>query len=54
MTHHSFADDIQLHMSAPPVEISQLIHNIQSCMSDFKAWATANMLKFNDNKTTLQ
>ena len=24
---------------------------MQSCISDFKAWATANMLKLNDNKT---
>ena len=24
-----------------------------SCMSDVKAWATANLLKFNDNKTQL-
>ena len=26
---------------------------IQSCISDVKAWATANMLKLNDNKTEL-
>ena len=26
---------------------------MQSCMSDVKAWATANMLKLNDNKTKL-
>ena len=26
---------------------------MQSCMSDVKAWATANMLKLNDNKTEL-
>ena len=28
--HHSFADDIQLLMSAPPDEISELLHSIQS------------------------
>ena len=28
-------------------------HSMQSCMSDVKAWATANMLKLNDNKTEL-
>ena len=49
--HHSFADDLQLLMSAPPDRISELLHSMQSCMSDVKAWATANMLKLNDNKT---
>ena len=51
--HNSFADDIQLLMSAHPTEISELIHSKQSCICDFKAWATANMLKLNDNKTEL-
>ena len=50
--HHSFADDSQLQMSAPPDIISELLHSMQSCMSDVKAWATANMLKLNDSKTT--
>ena len=40
-------------MSAPPDRISELLHSIQSCISDVKAWATANMLKLNDNKTEL-
>ena len=26
---------------------------MQSCIGDVKAWATANMLKLNDNKTEL-
>ena len=51
--HHSFADDIQLQMSAPPDGISELLHSMQSYISDVKAWATANMLKLNDNKTEL-
>ena len=51
--HHSFADDLQLQMCAPPDRISELLHSIQSCMSDVKAWATANMLILNDNKTVL-
>ena len=51
--HHSFADDLQLPMSAPPDRISELLHNMQSCISDVKAWASANMLKLNDNKTKL-
>ena len=35
--HHSFADDLQLQMSAPPDRISELLHSIQSCIRDVKA-----------------
>ena len=42
--HHSFADDLQLQMSAPPDGISELLHSMQSCISAVKAWSTANML----------
>ena len=51
--HHSFADDLQQQMSAPLDKISELLHSMQSCISDVKAWTTANMLKLNDNKTKL-
>ena len=51
--HHSFADDLQLQMSAPPDRISELIHSMQSCIGDVKAWATVNMLKPNDNNSEL-
>ena len=51
--HHSFADDLQLQMSAPPDRISELLHSMQSCISDFKALATANTPKHNDKKTEL-
>ena len=50
---HSFADDIQLLMSAPPAKISELLHSMQSFMSGVKAWATVNMHRLNDNKTDL-
>ena len=40
-------------MSAPPIRISELLYSMQSCIGDVKAWATANMLRFNDNKTEL-
>ena len=53
ITHHSFAHDLQLQMSAPHDKISELLHSMQSCISDVKAWATVNMLKLNDNKTEL-
>ena len=49
--HHSFADDLQLQTSAPPDRISEILHSMQSCKCDVKAWATANMLRLNDNKT---
>ena len=51
--HHSFADDMQLQLSAPPDEISGLLYSMQSCMSDVKAWVTLNRLNHNDNKTEL-
>ena len=51
--HQSFANDLQLQMSAPPDRTSEQLHSMQSCIGDVKAWATANMLKLNDNKTEL-
>ena len=51
--HNSFADEIQLQMSAPPDKISELLHSMLSCICDVKAWATANMLKLDDNTTEL-
>ena len=51
--HHSLADDIQPQISASHDNISELHHSMQSCISDVKAWVTANMSKLNDNKTEL-
>ena len=51
--HHSFAVDLQLQLSAPTDRISELHHSMQSCINDVKAWAAANILKLNDNKTEL-
>ena len=42
--HRSFADDLQLEMSAPPDGISELLHSMQSCICDVRDWETANML----------
>ena len=50
-THHSFVDYLQLQMSAPPDEISEQLHSMQSCLCFVKALATAKMPKLNDNKT---
>ena len=49
--HLSFADDLQLQMSAPPDKISELLHSMQPCIGDVNVWSTANMLKLSDNKT---
>ena len=51
--HHSFSDDMQLLMSAHRDKISQLLHSMQSCICDVKAWTTANMLRFNGIMTEL-
>ena len=51
--HQSFANDLQLQMSAPLDRISELLHSLQSCIYDVKAWSAANMLRLNDNKTEL-
>ena len=51
--HHSFSGDLQLQMSATPDRISELHYSMQQCLSVVNAWATANMLKLNDNKTDL-
>ena len=51
--HYSFADDLQLQMSGPSDKISELLSSMQSCISDVKAWATANMLRLNDNNTEI-
>ena len=47
-THHSLADDLEIHMSALPDKISELLHSMQSCIRDIKAWATANMPTLNE------
>ena len=50
---HTLSYIIHLLMSAPPDRISELLHSMQSCISDVKAWATVNMLRLNDSKTEL-
>ena len=49
--HHSIDDDLQLQMSVPPERITEVLHSMQSCISDVKARATAKMLRLNDIKT---
>ena len=40
-------------MSTPTEGISELLHPMQSCICDVKAWETVNMHKLNDNETEL-
>ena len=35
--HNSFADDLQLQMSASPDEISELLYSMQPCIGDVKS-----------------
>ena len=53
--HHLFADELQSQMSAPQIEYLSYFSyfSIQSCICGVKTWATANMLKLNENKTEL-
>ena len=51
IAHHSFADDLQLHMSASTNKIYELLHSMNSCIGDVKDWANTNMPKLNDKKT---
>ena len=45
--HYSFADDLQLQMSAPPDILSEPLHIMQSCICDVNARATANIYILN-------
>ena len=53
MLHESFADDTQLHQSAPIADIDSLITRVQDCIADVKDWMTLNKLQLNDDKTEL-
>ena len=53
ITNHSFADDIQLQISAPADKVSELLHLMQSCLGDIKAWATSLSLSKSRLKTYL-
>jgi hypothetical protein len=42
MLHESFADDTQVHQSAPIAEIDGLMARTQECIADLKVWMTQN------------
>ena len=51
--YHSFADDLQLQMSATPDKEYEPLPCMQSFISNIKAWTIVNMPKLNDNKIQL-
>ena len=53
MSHESFADDTQVHQSAPIDGIGGLMARTRECISDLKVRMTQNKLQLNDEKTEL-
>ena len=53
LSHHSFSDDNQLYKSGNIIQLPEIIHSIQSCISDVKAWMTNNQLQLNNDKTEM-
>ena len=51
--HHLSDDALQLQISATSDKMTKLLHSMQSCISDIKAWVIASMPKMNDNKVEL-
>ena len=49
--HNSYTDDSQLHNSATPDRLPDLIDSMRLCIDDKKDWMTDNKLKLNDDKT---
>ena len=47
----SYADDIQLHVSAPPENMKYAINSAENCISDIMSWMLVNRLKLNNDKT---
>ena len=50
---HSFTDDIQFQIHAPPDKTHELKNFMQLCISDVKSWATAHVFELNGNKMEL-
>ncbi len=50
VSHHSFADDIQLYVPLQSTNSSSL-DNFLVCLSNIKSWMSQNFLKFNDDKS---
>jgi flagellar biosynthesis chaperone FliJ len=54
LDHHFYADDTQLYASLKPTDNTaqhEVLHRIESCLTDIESWMTKNMLKLNGSKT---
>ena len=47
LSHHSFSDDNQLYKSGNIIQLPEIIHLTQSCISDVKARMSNNQLQLN-------
>ena len=47
----SFADDTQLQISVPPLNIQSAISSLETCLSDIQTWMLENKLTPNNDKT---
>ena len=51
LSHHLYADDIQLFTSFVPKDFPFVINQLQSSVSTISSWMTANLLTLNPSKT---
>jgi len=53
LSHVMYADDTQVYVIFEPHERASVIRRIEACIKDIKAWAVANKLQINDEKTEI-
>ena len=50
---HGFADDLQLSISAKPLDVPNALNQFRNCMSTVNMWLGMNRLKLNQDKTRI-
>ena len=53
MSYNIYADDTQLYCSFKITSFDEVLHLVNTCISDIRSWMIKNNLKINDNKTEL-